>query len=76
LWPPTPDGRYRFEWNNFDIGGCDYPEATGSTPLYVCGEGTAMLNESTISGVMTGNAFLGGSRGCANATHRFTFVRH
>jgi hypothetical protein len=39
LWPPDPDSRYRFEWNNFDVGGCDYPEHIGSTELYVCGEG-------------------------------------
>ena len=62
IWPPGPDARYRFEWNNFDIGGCDYPEATGSTQLYVCGDGLGTLTGSAMSGVIHGSAFLDTSR--------------
>jgi hypothetical protein len=78
IWPPGFDPRYRFEWNNFDVGGCDYPEVTGSTELYVCGDGFGTLSGSTISGVMTGNAFLSTSRPpyCTGvASHRFALVR-
>jgi hypothetical protein len=50
IWPPGPDARYRFEWNNFDVGGCDYPEPTGIGPLYLCGVGTVTRSESTLSG--------------------------
>ena len=52
------DSRYRFEWNNFDIGGCDYPEVLESTQVYVCGDGFGISSGSDISGVMNGNAFL------------------
>jgi hypothetical protein len=51
LWPRGPDGGYRFEWNNVDIG-CDYPEPTGIGPLYLCGDGTVTLSESGLSGVI------------------------
>src|SRR5205823_3325653 len=34
LWAPRSDSRYRFEWNNFDVGGCDYPDPSTSPPLY------------------------------------------
>jgi hypothetical protein len=54
IWPPASDLRYRFEWNNFDVGGCDYPEVSGSTELYVCGDGFGSLSGSTISGVING----------------------
>ena len=77
IWPPGPDSRYRFEWNNFDIGGCDYPEATGSTQLYVCGDGFGTLTGSTMSGVIHGSAFLDTSRPpyCAGvASHRFSLA--
>jgi len=78
IWPPGPDSRYRFEWNNFDIGGCDYPEPTGSTQLYVCGDGFGIPSASGISGVIDGNAFLETSRppSCGGvASHRFALVR-
>jgi hypothetical protein len=81
LWPPSPDGRYRFEWNNFDVGGCDYPEPIGSTQFYVCGDGFGTLSESTISGVIHGGAFFEGSgprvycRLPGGASHRFELVR-
>ena len=77
IWPPGPDSRYRFKWNNFDIGGCDYPEPTGSTQLYVCGDGFGTLTGSAMSGVMSGSAFLDTSRPpyCAGvASHRFALA--
>ena len=77
LWASAPAGRYRFEWNSFDIGGCDYPETVGSDQLYVCGDGIGTREGSTISGEMVGTAFLeGGSRqGCDGSPHRFSLVR-
>lgn len=78
LWAPGPDARFRFEWNNFDVLRCDYPEPTGSSQLYLCGDGTGTLAESTISGIIRGSAFLEGSRPeayCTGASHRFTLVR-
>jgi hypothetical protein len=78
IWPPGSDSQYRVRWNNFDIGGCDYPEPTGSTQLYLCGDGAGTLSESTISGVIGGSAFLGGTGPeayCTGASHRFALVR-
>jgi len=61
LW--AVDYGSRFEWNNFDTGGCDYPEAVaGSPPLYMCGDGNWAMSGTTISGVMRGAAFLEGAR--------------
>jgi len=77
IWPPGPDSRYRVKWNNFDIGGCDYPEATGSTQLYVCGDGFGTLTGSAMSGVIHGSAFLDTSNPpyCAGvASHRFALA--
>jgi hypothetical protein len=77
IWPPTLQG-YRFEWNNFDVTGCEYPEPIDSTQLYVCGDGFGTLTDSTMSGVMRGNAFLEGSPRpyCAREPlHRFMLVR-
>ena len=77
LWPPGPDSRFRFEWNSFEeIGGCDYPEPTDSTSLYLCGDGSGTLDAAALSGVIQGSAFLEGSRPrCTNASHRFALVR-
>jgi hypothetical protein len=78
LWRPGSDSRYRFEWNNFDFGGCDYPETIGATQLYLCGDGTVTLSESTLSGVIVGKAFLEGSpydAQCTGASHRVALVR-
>ena len=75
LWE-SAGGRYRFEWNSFDIFGCDYPETVGSEQLYICGDGIGTREGSTISGEMIGAAFLeGGSRGCEAPPHRFSLVR-
>jgi hypothetical protein len=77
IWPPTSQG-YPFEWNSFDVNGCDYPEPIDSTRLYVCGEGFGTLSDSTMSGVIRGSAFLEGSPRpyCAReALHRFTLAR-
>jgi len=61
LW--AVDFGSRFEWNNFDSGGCDYPEAVaGSPPLYMCGDGNWAMSGTVISGVMRGTAFLDGAR--------------
>jgi hypothetical protein len=77
LWPPSPDGRWRLNWNSFDVGGCDYPEPlTESTALYVCADGAVTLSDSMLAG-MPGSAFVEGSGAevrCAGS-HRFTFVR-
>jgi hypothetical protein len=78
LWPPSQDGRWRFEWNDFDVGGCDYPEPLNdSTELYVCGDGGLTLSDSTLSGTIPGSAFIKGSGPEIRCTgsHRFTFVR-
>jgi hypothetical protein len=78
LWAPRSDSRYRFEWNNFDIGGCDYPDPTTSPALYLCGDGFGVIDDTTISGVIDGNSFLGGSPprlSCVGASHRFALVR-
>jgi len=78
LWPPSPDGRWRLEWNSFDIGGCDYPEPlTESTELYVCADGAVTLSDSMLSGAMPGSAFVKGTGSEVRCTgsHRFTFVR-
>jgi hypothetical protein len=76
LWPPAPDARYRFEWNHFDVGGCDYPEQIGSTELYVCGDGYATQSGSTLSGVIAGTVILvdGNRRLTCGGSHRFTFL--
>jgi hypothetical protein len=61
LW--AVEYRSRFEWNNFDAGGCDYPEAVpGGPPLYMCGDGNWAMSGTTISGVMRGATFLEGAR--------------
>jgi hypothetical protein len=77
LWPPGPDARYRFEWNNFDVGGCDYPEPTGGAPLYLCGDGSVTLSESVLSGMIAGSAWLDGTSSvarCFGASHRVVLV--
>ena len=78
IWPPASDLRYRFVWNNFDVGGCDYPEVSGSTELYVCGDGFGSLNGSAISGVDQRKCvpeYHSSSVICAGASHRFALVR-
>ncbi len=76
LWESAPAGRYRFEWNSFDIGGCDYPETVGSNQLYICGDGIGTREGSTISGEMIGAAFLEGvSRQGCDGPGRFSLVR-
>lgn len=68
----------RFEWNNFDIGGCDYPDSTTDPPLNLCGEGRISATDSGFSGEMTGQAWLGDSRAqqtCSSgARHRVTLT--
>jgi hypothetical protein len=78
LSPPGADARYRFEWNNFDIGGCDYPEPTGGVPLYLCGAGSVILSGSMLSGEIVGSAWVDGSPAaarCFDASHRVVLVR-
>jgi hypothetical protein len=81
LWPQqNSESRFDFRWNDrFDgAGGCDYPDPTGSTPFYLCGNGTATITGSTLSGVIRGGASLAGgapAASCTDAEHRFTFIR-
>jgi hypothetical protein len=76
IWPPGPDARFRFKWNSFDVGGCGYPEPVDSTSLYLCGEGSGILDDAALSGVIQGSAYFEGSRpGCSDASHRFALVR-
>ena len=69
------DSRFvRLDWNEFDTG-CDKLEALAdSTQLAVCGSGTPIVSDSTISAAIAGNAAIMG-RGYCTGSHRFTFVR-
>ena len=68
----------RLKWNSFDLS-CDVSEPLGDgVDLRVCGEGPVQRDESTLSGAVTGQAFV--SRGSAVAArcegvHRFSFER-
>jgi hypothetical protein len=78
LYPPS-DSQFRFEWNNFDVGGFDYAEPLpDSSELYVSLGGLVTLTESTISGTLQGGAFVlkdrSRSANCGGS-HRVTFVR-
>ena len=56
----------------------DYPDATGSSQLYVCGDGFGVLTGPAMSGVIRGSAFLDTSRppycGAGEASHRFALA--
>ena len=78
LWPPSPDGRWRLNWNSFDAGGCDYPEPlTESRELYVCADGPVTQRDSVLAGVIQGSAFVksSGSALRCSGSLQFTFVR-
>jgi hypothetical protein len=79
LWT-LDDARFRLVWNDFDAGGCDYPEPlTDSTALYVCGRGTVTRSESIITGTLLGGAHIvkGNDRAvsCSGSEIRVTFAR-
>jgi len=70
--------RFRFEWNMFDVGGCDYPEPLSeSTDLYLCAGGVVTLSESTMTADLPGRAFITGDAREIRCfgSHRFAFVR-
>jgi hypothetical protein len=70
--------RFRFEWNMFDVGGCDEPEPLSeSTDLYLCASGIVTRSTSTMTGDIPGRASItGGVREIrCSGSHRFTFVR-
>jgi hypothetical protein len=81
VFPPS-DFQFRFEWDSFDVIGCEYPEPLpDSSELYFCGEGTVTLSDSIISGTLQGNASIYKDGGHADrricfGSHRVTFVRH
>jgi len=79
FWPDAlHPSQFRFEWNMFDVGGCDYPEPLSeSTDLYLCASGIVTLDGSTITSDIPGRASItGGVREIrCSASHRFTFVR-
>jgi hypothetical protein len=72
------DSKFRLQWNNFDIGGCDIPEPLGdSKQLLICGTGSATVNRSIISTSIHGHVCVtSGAQPphCANTLIQFTFV--
>ncbi len=72
------------DWNNFDIGGCDgYKEPLGpSTALMICGDGPALLGDSTITARVSGKIWVeemvNGTvqqTSLCTGSHQFTFER-
>jgi hypothetical protein len=79
LWSGA-DGRVSINWNNLEIEGCDGPREPlpDGSSLMVCGEGSVVPGESTISGAIVGHAWIeegGTRRGLCAGSHPFTFTR-
>ena len=74
------DGKVSISWNNFDIDGCDGPREPlpDGSSLMVCGEGSVVPGDSTLSGAIDGHVWIdaGGTRqGLCAGSHPFTFTR-
>ena len=74
------DGTVSISWNNFDMDGCDGPREPlpDGSSLMVCGEGSVVPGESTLSGAIVGHVWIddGGTRqGLCAGSHPFTFTR-
>lgn len=71
FWPFAPE-QLGLRWNV----DCEGRDAIGSISFYLCGEGTAVATDGTISGVLRG-AYLDIDHRpfCTNASHRFVFRR-
>jgi len=73
-------GRVTFDWNNFDIGGCDgWPESLpdGRT-LMMCGSGVGLVDGTTIAANLVGQVFIeteGKRQLICSGTYPLTFRR-
>ena len=74
------EGRVTFNWNNFDIGGCDgWPERLpdGGT-LMICGSAVGVVDGTTITANLGGQVVIGAQgkpRQFCGGTFPFTFRR-